>query len=75
MAAKTFKEAFNESMEKEPWLGKYIHLCKVLSESGASLGEINTIFNEYMIKKEDYDSHEKGELIEYLAKIAKVSKD
>lgn len=69
---KTFKQAFDESIILNPNWGKYIHLCRVLSESGASLSEINIIFNEYMIKGYDYDTHEKVRLLQYLCKVAEI---
>jgi len=66
---KTFKQFFAESKAKQPEWGTYIHLCRVLQESGADREEITKLFEEYM-KPEEYARSEKTELINYLEEIA-----
>ena len=69
MAAITFEQAFQKRKEENPNWGTYINMCSVLQESGISKTEITKIFNKYMTK-DDYDPHEKAELIDYLVQIA-----
>ena len=66
---KTFKVFLQESIEKEPHLGTYIHFCKVLSGSGASMTEITRLFNKYM-PEDEYDKPEKKELLDFLYRVA-----
>lgn len=66
---KTFKAFLDESIEKEPYLGTYIHFCKVLSGSGTSETEILRLFNKYM-PEDEYDKPEKKELLDFLYKVA-----
>lgn len=68
---KIFVELLNKSIAEQPDMGTYIHLCRVLQESGCSRREIISLFNSYM-PEEEYDKPEKGELIDYLVSIAKV---
>lgn len=67
---KSFREFFEESKAQHPEWGTYIHLCRVLQESGADREEITQLFKDYMIEDE-FLRKEKKELIDYLVKIAK----
>ncbi len=69
--AKKFKEALQESIKDKPEWGTYIHFCIILSESGVKKTEITKLFNKFM-PKDEYDRSEKGELIDYLIKIAQI---
>lgn len=66
----TFKQALDKSIDSEPGWGMYIHFCSILQESGASRNEIIKYFNKYM-PEDEFDSHEKKELIDYLVLISK----
>lgn len=50
---------------------KYLSLCSVLNESGEVKKVITVLFDRYMVEGEDYDEHERDEMIKYLVKIAK----
>lgn len=65
----TFKQALTKSIDEHPEWGMYIHLCKVLQESGAKKPEIMRHFTKYM-PKDEFDRSERGELVDYLVKIA-----
>ena len=71
----TFNEAFDKAKIKEPNDGNYIRMCKVLQESGASRQEIEKYFNSVMVAGEDYDKHEKSELIDYLVLLSTENPD
>jgi hypothetical protein len=66
----TFKQALEKEKLLHPEYNSYIHICRVLQESGASRTEITKLFNKYM-PEDEYDKPEKGELIDYLVLIAK----
>jgi len=65
----TFYEAFEKAKQKEPDVGTYILMCKVLQESGANYREIKKYFEKVM-PKDEYDKHEKEELLAYLVTIS-----
>ncbi len=70
MAKMTFKKALENSKKEQPDWGTYIHICRVLQESGCKRPEITTIFNKYM-PKEEFNKSERVELIDYLVMISK----
>ena len=67
---KKFEKFLLKSKEENPSWVTYIHLCRILQESGISKAEILKIFNEFM-PKDEYDEKEKVELLDYLLKISK----
>lgn len=68
----SFDEALKKSKEEDNNMATYIHLCRVLSESGYDRKHITSLFNKYM-PKDEYDSEEKDELLDYLVKISSVN--
>lgn len=63
------EELFRNSQEIHPEWGSYIHLCVIINGTGASITEVTKLFNKLM-PEDEYDKPEKGELIDYLVKIA-----
>lgn len=66
----TFKQALDKDIEKNTYVGMYIHLCSVLQESGASKNEVSKYFDKYM-PPEEYEKKERNEMVDYLFKISK----
>lgn len=57
------------SQEKNPELGMYVHICKVINKSKLPRKDLLKVFNK-MMKQDEYDRSERIELINYLETIA-----
>jgi hypothetical protein len=57
------------SQEKNPELGMYVHICKVINKSKLPRRDLLKIFNKVM-PKDEFDRSERVELINYLETLA-----
>ena len=65
MIKRNIEEAFNETKRKHPMLGAYIVLAEIVAGKKYSRRTLNYWLNK-LVPKQDYESGEKGDLLDHL---------